>query len=532
MSGEIVTSNVGLSILTTVKNYGIDTVFGIPGTHSVEFYRHFGALGIRAVTTRHEQGAGYGADGWSQLTGLPGVVITTAGPGLLNVMSAAATAYAESRPLLILSPGAPVGGEFSDKGVLHETKDPTGAMASIVSRSTRATSGRHAVELIHEAFAFFAHSRPRPIHIEVPLDILESVSEMTSEDCASRDFGPWASAEPTAIRAAAEALKGAVNPVIIAGGGAILAGDALRVLAEKLQAPVVTSLNGKAAVSEFHPLSLGANLRLRTVRDVCCSADVLLIVGSKVGEAELWGGVIDPPEVCVRVDIDATQMNTNMSADIQLVGDSRSVVTQLVDALGEYRSSEQRDLGELKLQLDAEARAIAPDLAEINEIIARIIPANTVISGDSSQVSYLGTATFIPQEKPHRFLYMPTYATLGYGLPAAIGAKIAAPELPVICILGDGALMFSVQEFITAVEQDLDITVVCLDNGGYREIRQNMVDRGIDPIGTVLRQPDWPALASAFGFTSFEANSVDRIADAVTAAMAVHGPSFVHVRLG
>ncbi|MET0989862.1 MAG: thiamine pyrophosphate-dependent enzyme, partial [Glaciihabitans sp.] len=164
-------------------------------------------------------------------------------------------------------------------------------------------------------------------------------------------------------------------------------------------------------------------------------------------------------------------------------------------------------------------------------IVNSVAPEGTVICGDSSQVSYLGTGTFMPQSEPRRFLYMPTYATLGYGLPAAIGAKIAAPELPVLCLLGDGALMFSIQELVTAVEQQVDITIVCVDNGGYREIRQNMLDRQITPVGVDLTQPDWVSLAKAFGLVAFRADHVDELSGALAEALAVSGPSFVHLRL-
>ncbi|NDU79385.1 thiamine pyrophosphate-binding protein, partial [Actinomadura sp. DSM 109109] len=147
--------------------------FGIPGTHNLEFYRHLRALGIHAVTTRHEQGAGYAADGWAQQTGLPGVVITTSGPGLLNALSAAGTAFCESRPLILLSPGAPMGEEFADRGDLHETKDSTGAVGAVVEWSRRVHSSTEAVQAVHDAFELFRYGRPRPVHIEVPLNVLE-----------------------------------------------------------------------------------------------------------------------------------------------------------------------------------------------------------------------------------------------------------------------------------------------------------------------------------------------------------------------
>jgi acetolactate synthase-1/2/3 large subunit len=174
---------------------------------------------------------------------------------------------------------------------------------------------------------------------------------------------------------------------------------------------------------------------------------------------------------------------------------------------------------------------MAPVLAQINEILADVLPPDTVIAGDSSQITYFGTTSFFPMQQPHQLLYTPAYATLGYGLPAAIGAKVAAPERPVVCLLGDGALMFAVQEFITAVEQGVDLPIICVNNGGYGEIRQNMADRGIEPVGVDLTQPDWVRLAEGFGLTAFSVESLDDLGGVVTNALAVKGPSLIHLTI-
>ena len=158
-----------------------------------------------------------------------------------------------------------------------------------------------------------------------------------------------------------------------------------------------------------------------------------------------------------------------------------------------------------------------------------MLPADAILGGDSSQVTYFGTASFVPQERAHSFLYTPAYATLGYGLPASIGAKVAAPERPVVCVLGDGALMFAVQELATAVEQRLDLVVVCADNGGYGEIRQNELDRGIAPVGVDLVQPDWAALATAFGGHGERITSAEDFAPALAAAIDAGGVRLLHV---
>lgn len=165
----------------------------------------------------------------------------------------------------------------------------------------------------------------------------------------------------------------------------------------------------------------------------------------------------------------------------------------------------KRDLREVFDALDNEGRAIAPELARLNQLIMDVLPANTIIAGDSSQVTCMGTTTFYRAQQPNSLLYMATYATLGYGLPAAIGAKVAAPDRPVICLLGDGALMFAIQKIMTAVENNLDLPIICVDSGGYGEICNNEIERGIEPITVNLCQPDWVKLAEAFGARGFSA---------------------------
>ncbi|MEO7373396.1 MAG: thiamine pyrophosphate-binding protein, partial [Terrimesophilobacter sp.] len=482
--------NAGLAVMTALRNYGIDTVFGIPGTHNLEFYRPLARLGILAVTSRHEQGAGYGADGWAQQKGLPGVVITTSGPGLLNALSAAGTAYCESRPLIILSPGAAEGDEFADKGSLHETKDPTGAAGAIVEWSRRVRSASEAVQAVHDAFELFRHGRPRPVHIEIPLNILESASDAPAEFLTAVPARPKAAAPNDDISRAVAVLRNADRPVIIAGGGASRIGSKLTELAEKLSSPVVTTLNGKAAIPEDHPLSLASEIRLPAVLDIINDSDSVLIIGSKLGEAELWGGVIAPQGTVIRIDVLPTQMQKNVLSDISLLGDSAAIVTQLCEALVENplptRPDRAGPLADARERSHEQAREISPVLYTLSQQIEAALPTDTIVAGDSSQITYFGMASVLRQQRSHSFLYTPAYATLGYGLPAAIGAKIASPDRPVVCVLGDGALMFAVQEFATAVEQGLDLTVICVDNGGYGEINQNERDRGIASVGVVL----------------------------------------------
>ncbi|MBO0980251.1 thiamine pyrophosphate-binding protein [Microbacterium sp. SD291] len=527
MSDDMYADTAGRAVLETIRAYGVTAVFGIPGTHNLELYRPLADLGIRAVTNRHEQGSGYGADGWAQQTGLPGVVITTSGPGLQNAMSAIGTAFCESRPLLVLSPGVPLGAEFADVGTLHETKDATAMVGAIAEWSRRVSSAAEAVDAVHDAFALFRTGRPRPVHIEIPLDVLEAPADVSAEARRARPVPPRATGDVAAIAEAARLLSGAQNPVIVAGGGATRAGDALTALAERLGAPVLTTLNGKGTVDERHPLALGSNLRLAAARAVAEQADVLLVVGSKLGEAELWAPRLKAQGAVIRVDISPAQLDKNLAAKVRIMGDASAVVAAVLEAVPD--SGRASDLEAARAAIDVEMRGTAPDTVALAELIAEGLPDGVIVAGDSSQVVYMALGSVLRNERPHSLLYTPTYATLGYGLPAAIGARVAQTERPVLTVIGDGALMFCVNEIMTAVEQRLDVTIVCVDNGGYAEIRQNEVDRGMVPIGVDLVQPDWAALAAAFGATGRRVERREEVASSIRSAIAAGGVQLVHI---
>ena len=525
----------GWVVIETLANYGIDTVFGIPGTHNLELYRPLGQLGIRPVTTRHEQGAGYGSDGWSLQTGKPGVVITTSGPGLLNALSSAGTAYCESRPMIIIAPGPSRGAEFADVGTLHETKDQLSAAAAIVEWGRRVQTAEEAVEAIHDAFELFATGRPRPVYLEVPLDLLEEETQIGEAALAARDFAAPAAPDAGQIADAARRLVAAKDPVILAGGGSRHAAAELRAVAEKLGAPVVSTLNAKGVLDERHPLALGSNLRLAAVRNRARDADVLLIVGSKLGEAELWVDRLDARGDVIRVDLLESQIQKNQDVSLGIVADSRAALAALAEELDSAHADHEPldSAAGVAASVEAglaEAAEMSPSNTALASAIARVLPEDAIVSTDSSQIGYAGLLNVLVAQQPNSTPYMATYATLGYGLPAALGSRIGAPDRPSFVVIGDGALMFSLQEFITVVEQRLDVTVIVVDNGGYAEIKQNEADAGIAPVGVDLVQPNWPALAAAFGGTGVEATTEAELAAAVRDAVANGGLQLIHIR--
>ncbi|WP_210602808.1 thiamine pyrophosphate-binding protein [Brevibacterium oceani] len=563
--------NGGLAVVATLAAHGVDTIFGIPGTHNLEFYRHLPEYGIRAVTPRHEQGAGYGADGYFLVSGKPGVVITTSGPGLTNVLTAAATAYAESRPMLILSPGVPTGLERADVGMLHETKDSSGAVGRLLVSSQRTRTAEGAAQAVAEAFAMFDSARPGPVHIEVPLDVLEGA---WNGSVPAPFSGRRPALDDHVVTRAAEAVRSARRPLVIAGGGARRAQHEVARFVEALDAPVATTANGKGILPEDHPLSLGSNVRFPSVQAESAAADVLIVLGSELADSDLWGGVIGAQsaigvrdqsveQTVIRCDIDPDQLNKNLPGDILACADTAEFLTALMDVLDDGTATDDaataaaaggfgsespetngtaasaKGSGAARVQEIRENRDADFDFSSIGSRVTRLVEdgagPDVVIAGDSSQVTYDGSVHALSARTPDQLLYMPGFATLGYGIPAALGAKVADPTRPVACIVGDGAAMFSVQEVMTATELGLGIPFVVVDNGGYAEIEGQMVERDMEPFAVRLARPDFASLGRSMGgagVTIAESDIDSDLPSTVAEALDRTVPTVIHITVG
>ena len=519
----------GAAVIDSLRAHGVRDVFGIPGTHNLELYRYLPTSGINHVVTRHEQGAGYAADGYARVSGRPGVIITTSGPGITNAITALATSYADSIPVLAISPGPPRGQVGADVGWLHEVKNQQASLEAVCARSIRVESAPEIPEVIASIFEQFATSRPRPVHLEIPVDVLEG--EWVRCDVPVRTLPAPVGPGSSTIESVAAALDGARRPMLIAGGGARGAAEQVRALAD-YGIRVLTTVNGKGILDEHHASALGAGIRLPAAHHLVNEADVLIVVGSELGDSDLWGGVVAPGKIgrriVIRIDLDPAQMHKNVVADIAVVGDSTVVLVQLLDVM--------RDKGFASLDVDpadrqsiaAGAGADAGPWAEIQRALAAVLPSDTVVAGDSSQVTYYGTVHYWPFTPANRLLYPTGYATLGYGLPAAIGAKVADPARAVVAVIGDGAAMFSIQELITATELGLPIPIVIVDNGGYAEIREQMVARGIKTQAVDLYRPDIPALATAIGAIGVIADSAEDIARRALEALSADRPTVIY----
>ena len=461
------------------------------------------------------------------------MLITTSGPGITNAITALATAYADSIPVLAISPGPPRGRVRADVGWLHEVKDQQAALDAVTGRSIRVESADDVPEVLAGVFEAFATTRPRPVHLEVPVDVLEG--EWLRRPVPVRALpGPVGPGQARAEEIAA-LLAGAARPLLVVGGGARGATEQVRALADH-GVPVLTTVNGKGILDESHPAALGAGIRLPAAHRAMNEADVLLVVGSELGDSDLWGGVVAAgvpgSRTVVRVDLAAAQVHKNVTADLAVVGDAAVVLGLVVEAL--RRSEPAPRVVDPGLRSDdrrgrcGRRRAAGP---RSSGSCTRRSRHDTVVAGDSSQVTYYGTVHHWPFTPANRLLYPTGYATLGYGLPAAIGAKVADPSRPVVAVVGDGAAMFSIQELVTATEQRLAIPVVIVDNGGYAEIREQMVERGIEPQAVDLYRPDIAALARAIGAHAVVAADLPDLGPLAADALHADRPTVIHLRV-
>ncbi|MGI5350296.1 5-guanidino-2-oxopentanoate decarboxylase [Streptomyces sp. CA-250714] len=518
----------GEALVAALRAHGADTVFGIPGTHNLAVYAALSRYGIRHIAPRHEQGAGFAADGWARASGKPGVCVTTTGPALLNAATAAAQAYSDSVPVLLVSPGMPLRHPGRGNGYLHELKDQSAALDAVVAYSHRVTSVGEIPLAVAHAYAAMATGRPRPVHLEIPLDLLD--------DRAPARVVPPVPVPPTApadgqISAAAQALTEAAQPVLLAGGGSVGATAELRNLAERLGAPVVTTANGKGVFPDDHPLAVGAGLHHRAVRELVRDSDVVVAVGTELAPSDLWFGPLDVPGTLIRIDIDAQAAATNASPDTAIVADAALALTALLKRLSHTEATPRgpERAAQARVRRDRQARAEGAVHLALTEALAQALGRDGILVGDSTMACYYGALSNMPAYAPRSFLYPTGLGTLGYGLPAAIGVKLARPSAPVVALHGDGGLMFTVQELAAAAQLRLPLPVIVVDNGGYGEIRKEMADRG-EPIRAVDQcAVDFPGLARAMGCHGVSAGDQWQLIRALDAALMADRPTLIHL---
>lgn len=518
-------------ILRLLEAHGVEHVFGIPGVHTIPLYDGLAGSRIAHVTPRHEQGAGFMADAYARVSGRPGVCFVITGPGLTNIATAMGQAYADSVPMLVLSSVSERRHLGRGLGQLHELRDQQALAAGVTAFSHTLHALADLPAVLARAFAVFDSARPRPVHIEIPLDLW---AEAPPDSAPAVPAAP-ALAQPAALRLehAARQLHGARRPLILAGGGAQRAGGALRALAERLDAPVVMTVNGRGLLPPDHPLAVPASPSLPAVRALLADSDIVLAVGTEMGPTDYdmyEQGMPGFPGPLIRIDIDAVQMTQPRIADTALLGDAATTLEALLARLpvapanhgGGERARQVRD--------DARGALAAPMRQALDclEVVRDTLP-EAIIVGDSTHPVYAGNLYFAAPRPGSWFNSATGYGTLGYALPASLGAALAAPGRPIVCLVGDGGLHYTLGELGSIRDQDRAVILLVWNNAGFGEIRLAMEAEGVAPVGVDLYAPDFSALARAYGCAFEEPEGPGALPDVLTAAAARREPTLIRL---
>jgi acetolactate synthase-1/2/3 large subunit len=540
----------GELLVKLLEDFGVDTVFGIPGVHTVELYRGLPATRIRHVTPRHEQGAGFMADGYARVSGKPGVCFIITGPGMTNILTAMGQAYGDSIPMLVISSVNKTGQLGMAGGRLHELPSQRGLTAQVTAFSHTLMRPDELPAVLTRAFAIFGSARPRPVHIEIPIDVITAEAEHVNRKLGSIPSRPAPS--PAAIAHAVRVLKAARRPVVFLGGGASHAAAGARQLVETLDAPTACTINAKGILPKGHPLSLGSNASLSPVRELVLDSDAVLAIGTEMGETDydlLSDGNLRIECPLIRIDIDPGQISCNFAAQVAIVSDSKMAILAMLaqfDGRGEHRTdgrgSALRESGgapretpgairaaQVRARLDAQWPNSWHGQRLTLEAVQETLP-EVIIVGDSTQPVYSGNHLFEPHAPRSWFNSATGYGTLGYALPAAVGAKLAAPGRPVMALIGDGGLQFTLPELASAIEARAPIIILLWNNDGYGEIKRYMQERGIPTIGVDIYTPDLLAIAKGFGCLAERADSWERLRRLLRDAARADRPTMIEIR--
>lgn len=519
----------GQALAAQLAREGVQTVFGVPG---IQLDHAMDGLArrreeIRFVGARHEQGAGYFADGCARATGDASVCMVVPGPGLLNAGAALSTAYACSSRMVLISGQIPSGTIGRGYGMLHEIPGQSELIASLTKWSAMARTPQEIPALVRRAFHEVRSGRPRPVGLEIPPDVLAAQAEITLVDPEPAAF---AAPEPDEVERVAGVLAAARNPVILAGGGVVAggAGEALARLAETLDAPVVTTRNGRGAISDRHPLALTA----LGGRRVLPEADVVLAVGTRfmtlTGRPLMTGGA---GATVILVNADPADLGGPRKPDFAVAADARLTLDALADALPARRPAGRADLvARVRAQCEEQLAAIAPQRAWLNAI-REALPDDGVLVEELTQVGYAARLAY-PVYEPRTWITPGYQGTLGYGFPTALGVKVGRPEVPVVSITGDGGFGWGLQELSTARKYGIGLITIVFADGYYGNVRRIQQEEFGRTIATRLVNPDFLALAASFGIRGVRVTGPEQLSGVIREAGAETEPLLIEVPVG
>lgn len=531
--------------------YGVRHVFGIPGNHTLELYRGLSNSSVTHITTRHEQGAGFMADGYARASGEPGVCFLISGPGLLNAATALGQALADSIPVLVITAVAATTSLGRGLGELHELPDQQAAASSFCRKSVQVNTAQELLTHVADAFALFATSRPGPVHLQIPMDVMVQELPRESLDAAIASahnaVTPLAATadgteEQDCVRLMLSALGSAKQPMLLCGGGAVSAAQQWCAIAEALDLPVVVTSNAKGLAPPDHPLAVGGSPSLACTRAALGAADVVLAVGTEFGETDydlLMDGTLEFTGRLLRIDIDPQQLQRGYSAELVLCASARAAARLFARCL-ELESVHYDRAARTNVNTPGAHRAQAlraaalkephwhPEMAEFFATLTRAL-GDTCVVGDSTRPTYYATWQYEPARARRYFHSVTGFGTLGYAIPAAFGASVALAE-PVVALIGDGGAQFTLTELATAVDNALPVTLLIWSNRGYEEIENSLTEREVDTRSTLISAPDFSKIAAAYGVPYAAPSSFSELFVALQQAGSHQGPSIVEVQ--
>ncbi len=539
----------GELLLKCLREENVNTLFGVLDGSFNPFLAKLGEYGMRFVNPRHEAAAAHMADAYARIRGEPAVVIGGIGPGAANMISGIVTAYAEGSPLIAISGQRRRSIIYPDRGGSFQNVDLLGLYRPVTKWCAGVRQWRRLPELIRQAFREAISGRPGPVYLEIPEDIMRGTGDPSTVDVWSpRQYraGRLGTGDPELIEEAAELLAQAQRPFVHAGAGVSWAGawDELGALADYLAAGLSTSLSARGVVPEdhpryFHPLNRGA---LEAARS---EADVVLVVGGRLGELDGWGRAPSWGEPAaqqlIQVDADPTAIGLNRPVDLGIVGDARSVLAAILaavkqrtqpkqehDGFERYRTLSREWQDQIAVGLQSAEEQINP--GKMVKLLREFFPNEAITVMDGGNTS-LWTATFNPILGPRSYLYTAKFGHLGTGLPYALGAKLAAPDRPVYLVSGDGALGFNIQELETARRYDLPVTVIVSCDQGWGMERSSQLFAQIGGLVECDLYPEtrYDLVAQAFGCHGEKVDQLDQLRSALVRATESGKPALIQV---
>lgn len=525
MTATTPTRALGAQLSHMLKSRGVEVIFGIPGVHNQEMYRGIEEAGLTHVLARHEQGAGFMADGFARATGQPGICYVITGPGVCNIMTPMGQGYSDSVPMLVLS--SCLDEVEAKKGQLHQMKDQETAAGTVCDWSVTAQTAEAAYALVDRALSEFQSKRARPKHIQVPIAQLMAQAE-ENWGLAQPDCKPM-SAHPDDVTEVAELIVNAKRPLFIFGGGAQKA-DAIA-LVDAAGAIALTTYAGRGILGADHPMNVGSVLARPASADLIGKADLLIAVGTELAQVDIWRDQLGHDCPIVRVDIDPAQLADEHKAQVPVLADAADFTSALIAALSGHSANslwKATDVSALQSRFRADVIAERPGIVPVADALREALPKDALIYSDMTQFAYAAKEVY-PLETPGLWHHPYGFGTLGYALPAAIGGKIGVGDRAVVAIAGDYGFQYTLQELGVAVELGLSLPIILWDNGKLGEIEDSMVAAQIAPNAVIQRNPDFCKLADAYGAHTAKPASLGEFQSAVTAALSADGPTLIHM---